>query len=104
VSPGAFRQVLARLFARRPPAGPPPRLGLGARVRLRQPLASSHTVWIPAGASGIVVGWDTRARRVSLELDAPRTVVTVPWAWVEDAPEPPSGTPTAAGSPEAGRR
>jgi hypothetical protein len=59
----------------------------GARVRLRQPLASSHAVWIPAGASGIVVGWDAPGRRVSLELDTPRSVVTVPWAWVEDEPE-----------------
>ena len=83
----ALLRALERLLGRRPP-GPPPRLGLGARVRLRQPLASSHTVWIPAGASGIVVGWDAPGRRVSLELDTPRTVVTVPWAWVEGEPEP----------------
>jgi len=82
----ALLRALERLFGRRTTAGPPPRFGLGARVRLRQPLASSHTVWIPAGASGIVVGWDTPGRRVSLELDTPRTVVTVPWAWVEEAP------------------
>jgi hypothetical protein len=50
-------------------------------------------VWIPAGASGIVVGGD--ARRVSIELDAPRTVVTVPWAWVEAAPAPAPGPPPA---------
>jgi hypothetical protein len=43
-------------------------------------------VWIPAGAAGVVVGWDTPGRRVSVELDAPRTVVTVPWAWVEEEP------------------
>lgn len=89
----AFFRALERLLGRRQAAGPPARLGLGARVRLRQPLASSHTVWIPAGAAGIVVGWDVPGRRVSLELDTPRTVVTVPWAWVEDAPEPPPGPP-----------
>ena len=77
-------------------AGPPSILP-GARVRLRTPLASSHKVWIPAGASGIVVGWDALARRVSIELDAPRTVVTVPRAWVEEAQEPPPGSP--AGPP-----
>jgi hypothetical protein len=68
----------------------------GARVRLRTPLASSHRVWIPAGASGIVVGWDTAARRVSVELDAPRTVVTVPWTWVEEAPPRAPAAPPAA--------
>ncbi len=71
----------------------------GARVRLRTPLASSHTVWIPAGAAGIVVGWDTPGRRVSIELDTPRTMVTVPWAWVEEEPETPPTAPTPAGPP-----
>ena len=60
---------------------------LGNRVRLRTPIASSHTVWIPAGAAGIVVGGDPATRVVSIELDTPRTVVTVPWSWVEDEPE-----------------
>jgi hypothetical protein len=65
-------------------------------VRLRIPLASSHKVWVPAGASGIVVGWDVSARSVSVELDAPRTVVTVPWTWVEAAPPPQPAAPPAA--------
>ena len=92
-------QMWEQLWRRRPtglPGGSPPSILPGARVRLRSPLASSHKVWIPAGASGIVVGWDAPARRVSIELDAPRTVVTVPWAWVEAAPEP-----AAEAAPEA---
>jgi hypothetical protein len=68
----------------------------GARLRLRTPLATPHKVWIPAGVTGIVVGWDTPRRRVSIELDAPRTVVTVPWAWVEE--EPPDPAPEAGGA------
>lgn len=66
----------------------PDHIGPGARVRLRNPLATSQRVWIPEGATGIVVGWDARARRVSVELDTPRTVITVPWAWVEAEPPP----------------
>jgi hypothetical protein len=60
------------------------------------PIASSHTVWIPAGAAGIVVTGDPRARTVRVELDKPRTVITVPWSWVEDEPE---ATPAAESSP-----
>ncbi len=56
----------------------PAHLVPGARVRLRTPLATSQKVWIPVGATGIVVGWDARARRVSVELDTPRTVVREP--------------------------
>jgi len=92
-------QIWGQLWRRRAtglPGRSPPSILPGARVRLRIPLASSHKVWIPAGASGIVVGWDTPARRVSIELDAPRTVVTVPWAWVEEASEP-----VAEAAPEA---
>ena len=62
-------------------------IALGNRVRLRTPIASSHTVWIPAGATGIVVGGDPATRVVSIELDTPRTVVTVPWSWIEAEPE-----------------
>ena len=89
--------ALRRRFARRPPA-PPALVEPGSRVRLRNPLASTHRVWIPAGAAGIVVGWDAPGRRVSIELDTPRTVVTVPWSWIEEEP-PPSASP---GSPTPG--
>ena len=81
-----------------PPGRParPARVTPGNRVRLRMPIASSHTVWIPAGAAGIVVTGDPRARTVRVELDRPRTVVTVPWSWVEDEPEPkPAPDPSA---------
>lgn len=82
---------LARLLGRPPaPAPRPPLIAAGRRVRLRQPLAGSHRVWIQAGAVGIVIGWDAGARQVSVELDAPRTVVTVPWSWVEDEETPPA--------------
>jgi len=90
-----WRRQATGLLAGSQPSFPP-----GARVRLRTPLASSHKVWIPAGASGIVVGWDAPARRVSIELDAPRTVVTVPWSWVEEAPEPASGAAPEASPPQ----
>ena len=63
----------------------------GSRVRLRIPIASPHTVHIPAGAAGIVVGGNPTAKQASVELDAPRTVITVPWSWLEDEP-PPSDT------------
>ena len=76
----------------------PARVQVGMRVLLRIPIASPHTTWIPAGASGVVVGGNLKTRQVSIELDAPRTVVTVPWAWVEEEPEP-SETPDAAASP-----
>jgi hypothetical protein len=70
---------------------------VGARVRLRVPIAGAHTVHIPAGAVGVIVGGSPKARRVSVELDAPRTVVTVPFAWVEAEPEPAPDPPAAAG-------
>jgi len=66
----------------------PTRVHVGMRVQLRIPIASPHTTWIPAGAAGVVVGGDTRARQVSVELDTPRTVITVPWSWVEEEPAP----------------
>jgi hypothetical protein len=78
-------QALRRWLGGRP-ALPPALVAPGARVRLRTPLATSHKVWIPAGAVGIVVGWDTPGRQVTLELDRPRTVVTVPWSWIEAEP------------------
>ena len=70
---------------------PPTRVHVGMRVQLRIPIASPHTTWIPAGATGVVVGGDTRARQVSVELDTPRTVITVPWSWLEEEPEPAPG-------------
>jgi hypothetical protein len=79
------------------PAGRPVRIAVGARVRLRTPIAGAHTVYIPAGAVGVIVGGSPRARRVSVELDAPRTVVTVPFAWVEAEPEPAPDPPAPAG-------
>ena len=88
--------ALRRRFAGRPPV-PPALVEPGARVRLRTPLGSPHRVFIPAGAVGIVVGWDAPGRSVSIELDTPRTVVTVPWAWIEAEP-PPSDTPAPPGS------
>jgi len=106
-------QDLLRLFWFRPPERPdlragrrwtaPARVDLGMRVVLRVPIASPHTTWIPEGAAGIVVGGNPKARQVSIELDAPRTVVTVPWAWVEAEPPPaeaPDG-PQAEGAPPA---
>ena len=56
-------------------------------------------MWIPAGAAGIVVGGDAKARRASVELDKPRTVITVPWAWLEAEPDTPPAT--TAVTPEA---
>jgi hypothetical protein len=78
----------------------PTRVHVGMRVQLRMPIASPHTTWIPAGAAGVVVGGNPKARQVSIELDTPRTVITVPWSWVEEEPEPsttagPAGTPGA---------
>jgi hypothetical protein len=67
----------------------PARVQVGMRVRLRMPIASPHTTWIPAGAAGIVVGGNPKRRQVSIELDAPRTVVTVPLAWIEEERETP---------------
>jgi hypothetical protein len=66
---------------------PPTRVHVGMRVQLRMPIASPHTTWIPAGAAGVVVGGNAKARQVSIELDTPRTVITVPWSWVEEEPE-----------------
>ncbi|HSE95022.1 MAG TPA: hypothetical protein VLD61_03975 [Methylomirabilota bacterium] len=86
--------------SRRLPPGKPARIAVGARVRLRIPIAGPHTVYIPAGAVGVVVGGHPKARRVSVELDTPRTVVTVPFAWVEaePAPDPPATVPGPAPS------
>jgi len=91
-------QDFLRLFWFRPsdraPATPvrrwrsPTRVHLGMRVHLRIPIASPHTTWIPAGAAGVVVGGNPKGRQVSVELDTPRTVITVPWSWVEEEPEP----------------
>jgi hypothetical protein len=64
-------------------------------VRLRTPLASPHKVWVQAGAVGTVIGWDSPGRQVSLELDTPRTVITVPWSWIEAEPEPPPAEPAS---------
>ena len=86
----ALTSLLQRLLGAPRPRLAPARTGpirLGNRVRLRTPIASSHTVWIPAGAAGIIVGGDPATRVVSIELDTPRTVVTVPWSWIEDEPE-----------------
>ena len=102
-------QDFLRLFWFRPPerspAGPvprwraPSRVHVGMRVRLRIPIASPHTTFIPAGAAGVVVGGNPKGRQVSIELDAPRTVVTVPWSWVEEEPEPaPAAAPPDAPS------
>jgi len=77
---------------------PPTRVHVGMRVQLRMPIASPHTTWIPAGAAGVVVGGNPKARQVSVELDAPRTVITVPWSWVEEEPQPPT-TADEAGAP-----
>jgi hypothetical protein len=75
---------------------PPTRVHVGMRVQLRMPIASPHTTWIPTGAAGVVVGGNAKARQVSIELDTPRTVITVPWSWVEEEPEPsPDPGPTA---------
>jgi hypothetical protein len=90
--------VLRRRLTGQPPL-PPPLVVPGARVRLRTPLANPQRVWIPAGAVGIVIGWNTPARQVSIELDTPRTVITVPWAWIEEEPETP---PEAAAPPAPG--
>ena len=76
----------------------PSRIQVGMRVELRIPIASPHTTWIPAGAAGVVVGGNLKTRQVSIELDSPRTVVTVPWAWVEEEPEA-SETPDRAPRP-----
>ena len=39
---------------------------------------------------GIVVGGDARAKTACVELDLPRTRITVPWSWIEPDTEPPS--------------
>jgi hypothetical protein len=77
----------------------PTRVHVGMRVQLRIPIASPHTTWIPAGATGLVVGGNSKARQVSIELDTPRTVITVPWSWVEEEPEPPEATDPAPAPP-----
>jgi hypothetical protein len=96
---GRWLGALGRLLAAWRPVAPPAHIEPGARVRLRSPLATPHKVWIPAGAAGIVVGWDTPGRRVSIELDTPRTVVTVPWSWVEAEPPPAPPDAAAQGGP-----
>jgi hypothetical protein len=80
---------------------PPARVHLGMRVRLRMPIASPHTTWIPAGAAGLVVGGNAKARQVSVELDSPRTVITVPWNWVEEEPAPTDPAGASAPSPDS---
>lgn len=77
---------LRGLFGRGSGAARPAYVAPGSRVRLRTPLASRERVWVPEGAAGIVVGWDAAARRASVELDKPRTVITVPWSWLEAEP------------------
>ena len=76
----------------------PTRVHLGMRVHLRIPIASPQTTWIPAGAAGVVVGGNPKARQVSVELDTPRTVITVPWSWVEEEPTPAATTDPAGAS------
>jgi hypothetical protein len=99
-------QDFLRLFwfrpSERPAPGPvvrwraPTRVFVGMRVQLRIPIASPHTTWIPAGAAGVVMGGDPKARQVTIELDTPRTVITVPWNWVEEEPAPtPESAPPA---------
>ena len=106
-------QDFLRLFwfrpSDRPPATPvptwrpPTKVHLGMRVQLRMPIASPHTTWIPAGAAGVVVGGNPKARQVSVELDTPRTVITVPWSWVEEEPAPAdTAEPTEPPGPSAG--
>lgn len=72
------------------------------RVLLRIPIASPHTTWIPAGAAGVVLGGNPKTRQVSIELDTPRTVITVPWSWVEEEPAAtadPAATPSDPTAP-----
>jgi hypothetical protein len=76
----------------------PARVHVGMRVQLRIPIASPHTTYIPAGASGVVVGGNPKTRQVSIELDTPRTVITVPWAWVEEESEPSAAPPDSPGT------
>ena len=78
---------------------PPARVHIGMRVRLRMPIASPQTTWIPAGAAGVVVGGNAKARQVSVELDSPRTVITVPWNWVEEEPASAAPTDSAGAAP-----
>lgn len=78
----------------------PTRVHVGMRVQLRIPIASPHTTWIPAGATGTVMGGDAKARQVSIELDTPRTIITVPWNWVEEEPES-SEAESATAAPDA---
>jgi hypothetical protein len=82
----------------------PTRVHVGMRVQLKIPIASPHTTWVPSGATGVVVGGDAKARQVSVELDTPRTVITVPWSWVEEEPEPATAADAAestTASPDA---
>ena len=47
------------------------------------------------------MGGDAKARQVSIELDTPRTIITVPWNWVEEEPEPSTAAESATASPDA---
>ncbi len=79
-----FRRWWARLC--RLVTGPAlPPLAPGTRVRLRVPLRSRRTVWVRAGATGVVVG-EADSRRVTVELNEPRTLITVPRGWLEEEP------------------
>jgi len=78
-----FRRLRAWLATRGRRARLPP-LAHGAHVRLRVPLTSQGTVWVRAGASGVVVGGEAGTDRVTVELDEPRTLITVPRAWLEE--------------------
>jgi hypothetical protein len=95
---GHWLTTFRRRLGGKPPL-PPPLIGPGARVRLRTPLASPHKVWIQAGAAGTVIGWDSPARQVSIELDTPRTVITVPWSWIEEEPDSPPPEPASPPAP-----
>lgn len=95
-----FRPPDRDATARVPRWRAPTRVHVGMRVQLRMPISSSHTTWIPAGAAGVVVGGNPKARQVSVELDTPRTVITVPWSWVAEEPEP-SATADPGASPAA---
>lgn len=80
---GRWRAWLTSLVIRRPPL---PSLAHGTRVRLRVPLTSKGTVWVRAGAPGVVVGGEARGGRLTVELDEPRTLITVPRGWLEEEP------------------
>lgn len=82
---GRWRAWLTSLVIRHPPLTP---LAPGTHVRLRVPLTSRRTVWVRAGASGVVVGGEADSRRVTVELNEPRTLITVPRGWLEEEAGP----------------